>query len=69
MDGADSSQRPLVARPRDVGLVQGHDDAGDPATAEGAGVDPLGEPVGDYLASASVVVFIPANAGSSSRLR
>ena len=40
---------PLVARPRDVGLVQGDHDArqlvGDPA--RGARLDPLGEPVGD----------------------
>ena len=43
------SQRPLVARPRDVGLVQRHRPGRSTwsARAERAGGDPLGQPVGD----------------------
>ena len=39
------------------------------ALAEGAGVHPVCEPICDHPGSASVEVLIPANAGSSSRLR
>ena len=50
-DVAPGSQRPLVAGPGDVRLVQRDLDPGQPARgrAELAGVDPLGEAVGDHL--------------------